>query len=62
MLSASAASAAVSSDAPRPWLAACAVSDAVDLTTTPVADRGELPWKWKPARVAAAGALGVRTQ
>jgi hypothetical protein len=58
-LSAGALSAAASGASPRPWLAACAVSDAVDLTATLIADGDQLPSRSKPGTVAAAGAFGA---
>ena len=39
--------------------AASAVSDAVDLTATLIADGGERPWKSKLGTVAVAGAFGA---
>ena len=43
----------------RPWLAACAASDAADLIATLVADGDELPARAKPGTVMAAGAFGA---
>lgn len=43
----------------RPWLVACAASDAVDLTATLLADGAELPPRAKPGTVAAAGVFGA---
>jgi hypothetical protein len=42
----------------RPWLIACAVSDAVDLTAT-VIDRDALPERSAPATVVVAGAAAA---
>jgi hypothetical protein len=58
-LSAGALTAAASGNSPRPWLAACAVSDAVDLTATLIADGDRLPARAKPGTVAAAGVFGA---
>ena len=43
----------------RPWLAACAASDAADLIATLVADGDELPARAKPGTVMAAGGFGA---
>ncbi len=43
----------------RPWLAACAVSDTVDLTATLGAPQGALPSRAKPGAAALAGGFGV---
>ncbi len=43
----------------RPWLAACAASDAVDLTATLLAPSSSLPSKAKPGAVALAGGFGA---
>jgi len=43
----------------RPWLAACAASDAVDLTATLLAPGSSLPSKAKPGAVALAGGFGA---
>lgn len=43
----------------RPWLVACAASDAADLTATLVAPGSALPSKAKPGAVALAGGFGV---
>ena len=43
----------------RPWLAACAASDAADLIATLVADGDELPARAKPGTVIAAGVFGA---
>jgi hypothetical protein len=59
VLSAGAAAAAASGNSPRAWLAACAISDAVDLTATLTADGDRLPSNAKPGTVAAAGAFGA---
>ena len=59
VLSAGALAAAASRGSARPWLAACAVSDAVDLAATLIADPDQLPPNAKPGTVAAAGVFGV---
>lgn len=59
VLSAGALAAAASGASPRPWLAACAVSDAVDLTATLIADGDELPSRSKLGTLAAAGVFGA---
>ena len=43
----------------RPWLVACAASDAADLTSTLIAPKASLPAKAKPGAVAAAGGAGA---
>lgn len=43
----------------RPWLAACAASDAADLIATLIAPGAALPNKAKPGAVALAGGFGV---
>jgi len=54
------AAAAVLSGAPaRPWLAACAASDAVDLIATLAADSEPLPRRAKPGTAVAAGSFGA---
>lgn len=60
VLSAGALTAAATADgSARPWLAACAASDAVDLAATLIADGERLPSKSKPGTVAAAGTFGA---
>jgi hypothetical protein len=59
VLAAGAVAAAASGGSARPWLAACAVSDAVDLTATLAADGAELPPRAKPGTVVAAGSFGA---
>src|ERR671911_134746 len=59
VLSAGALAAAASGGSARPWLAACAISDAVDLAATLIADGDQLPPKAKPGTVAAAGVFGA---
>lgn len=51
--------AAISGGSARPWLAACAAGDAVDLTATLIADGELLPRRAKPATAAAAGGFGL---
>jgi hypothetical protein len=58
-LAGGALAAACSGGSARPWLAACAASDAVDLTATLVADGDQLPSRAKPGTVAAAGSFGA---
>lgn len=58
-LAVGALSAVVSGGSARPWLAACAAGDAVDLTATLVADRESLPRRAKPGTAAAAGGFGL---
>jgi hypothetical protein len=58
VLSAGALAAAATGTSARSWLAACAVSDAVDLTATLIADGAQLPPRAKPGTVAAAGLFG----
>ena len=58
-LSVGVAAAAWSGGDARPWLAACAASDAADLTATLVAPASALPSKAKPGAVALAGGFGV---
>jgi hypothetical protein len=59
LLSAGALAAAASGSSARPWLAACAASDAVDLTATLVADGAGLPARSKPGTAVAAGTFGA---
>ena len=59
VLSLGAAGAAWTGADARPWLAALATSDAVDLTSTLIAPGSALPEKAKPGTVAAAGGAGV---
>jgi hypothetical protein len=59
VLSAGAVTAALGEGSARPWLAACALSDAGDLAATLVADGSELPARSKPGTIMAAGSFGV---
>ena len=59
LLSAGALAAAASGNSARPWLAACAASDAVDLTATLVADGAGLPPHSKPGTVVVAGTFAT---
>ena len=59
VLSGGALARAASGRSARGWLAACAVSDAVDLAATLVADGDRLPGKSKPGTVVAAGVFGA---
>ena len=58
-LSAGVAACALSGRDARPWLAACAASDAADLTATLVAPGSALPARAKPGAVALAGGFGL---
>jgi hypothetical protein len=58
-LAGGALTAAATGSSPRPWLAACAVSDAVDLTATLIEDDDALPPRAKPGTVLAAGGFGA---
>jgi hypothetical protein len=58
-LAAGGIAAVVSERSSRPWLAACAASDAADLAATLIADGERLPRKSKPGTVLAAGAFGA---
>jgi hypothetical protein len=58
-LAGGALAAALSNAPARPWLAACAASDAVDLSATLIADGDALPPRAKPGTVVAAGAFGA---
>ena len=59
VLSVGVAACALSGRDARPWLAACAVSDAADLSATLLAPRSEMPDKAKPGAVALAGGFGA---
>jgi hypothetical protein len=59
VISSGALASAASGRSARAWLAACAVSDAVDLLATLVADGERLPAKAKPGTAAAAGVFGA---
>lgn len=59
VLATGALASAASGRSARPWLAACAVSDAVDLAATLAADGAGLPSKSKPGTIAAAGSFGA---
>lgn len=59
VLSVGVAAFALSGRDARPWLAACAVSDAADLSATLLAPGSEMPDKAKPGAVALAGGFGV---
>jgi hypothetical protein len=58
-LAAGALAATLSGSPERPWLAACAASDAVDLAATLVVDGDALPPRAKVGTVAAAGGFGA---
>jgi hypothetical protein len=58
-LAAGALAAALTDKPDRPWLAACAASDAVDLAATLVVDGEALPSRAKIGTVAAAGGFGA---
>jgi hypothetical protein len=59
VLSAGVAAFALSGRDARPWLAACAVSDAADLSATLLAPGSALPDRAKPGAVALAGGFGA---
>jgi len=59
VLSVGVAACALSGRDARPWLAACAVSDAADLSATLRAPGSEMPDKAKPGAVALAGGFGA---